>query len=156
MTKPSSSLVQAILGSGSIVGVMDAVAASVYSYLLRGGTPAGVFRYVASGVFGKDALTGGGQMVAYGLLFHFTVAIGWTGLYFLVAPHLRFLASNKVVAGIVYGVLVWLAMNFVVVPLSQVASGPIRLTTATAIMILIHMFVIGVPIAFLAERYYSK
>ena len=84
MTKPSSSLVQAILGSGSIVGVMDAV------------------------------------------------------------------------AGIVYGVLAWLAMNFVVVPLSQVASGPIRLTTATAIMILIHMFVIGVPIAFLAERYYSK
>ena len=55
MTKPSPSLVQAILGSGAIVGVMDGVAASVYSYLLRGGTPAGVFRYVASGVFGKDA-----------------------------------------------------------------------------------------------------
>ena len=89
-------------------------------------------------------------------MFHFTVAIGWTGLYFLVAPHLRFLASSRVMAGIVYGVLAWLAMNFVVVPLSQVASGPIRLTTATAIMILIRMFVIGVPIAFLAERYYSK
>ena len=61
-----------------------------------------------------------------------------------------------VVAGMAYGLFVWLMMNFVVVPLTRITMGPIRLTTGTVLMILIHLFVIGVPISYLARRYYAR
>jgi hypothetical protein len=152
MPKSPIAPVRAILGSGALIGLMDGAAASVFA-LARGGTPAGVFRYVASGVFGKSSLTGGSQMVAWGVLFHLIVATGWTALYFLIAPKVRFLTTHWLVAGMSYGLLVWLAMNFLVVPMSNASPAPVRLTAGTAIMILIHLFVIGVPIALLAKRF---
>jgi hypothetical protein len=75
MNQSAASLVRAILFSGCIVGVMDGVAASIFSFVFRGSGPAGVFRYVASGAFGKDALAGGPEMVVWGLLFHIGVPI---------------------------------------------------------------------------------
>ena len=156
IARPFAALLRAIVGAGVIVGTMDAIAASVYAYLLRGGTPAGVFRYVASGVFGRPALSAGIGMAALGLLFHFTVAIGWTGLYFVLAPKLRAASGPMIANGLVYGLLVWLAMNLVVVPLSNASPAPIRFAAPTLIMILIHLFVIGVPISWLAQRYYAK
>ena len=152
----ASSLVPGILVAGLIVGVLDAVAANAHAYLLRGTPPAAVWRYVASAVFGKSAGTGGPEMVVWGLLFHLTVAIGWTGLFFVAYPRIRFLSANMVVAGMAYGLFVWLMMNFVVVPLTRITMGPIRLTTGTVLMILIHLFVIGVPISYLARRYHAK
>ena len=151
-----SELVPGILVAGSIVGALDALAAVTHAYVLRGTPPAAVWRYVASAVFGKSAGSGGAEMVAWGLLFHLTVAIGWTGLFFVAYPRIRFLSANMIVAGIAYGLFVWLMMNFVVVPLTHITMGPIRLTTGTVLMILIHLFVIGVPISCLARRYYTK
>jgi hypothetical protein len=151
-----SSLVPGILVAGLIVGVLDALAAITHAYLLRGTPPAAVWRYVASAVFGKSAGAGGPEMVLWGLLFHLTVAIGWTGLFFVAYPRVRLLSANMVVAGMAYGLFVWLMMNFVVVPLTRITMGPIRLTTGTVLMILIHLFVIGVPISYLARRYYAR
>ncbi len=154
--RSSASLLRAILVAGSIVGAMDAVAANAHAYLLRGTPPAAVWRYVASAVFGKSAGTGGSEMVFLGLLFHLTVAIGWTGLFFVAYPRLRLLSANTLVSGMAYGLFVWLMMNFVVVPLTRITVGPIRLTSGTVMMILIHLFVIGVPIAYLAKRHYDS
>jgi hypothetical protein len=151
-----ASLVQGVLVSGSIVGAMDAVAANTHAYLLRGTPPAAVWRYVASAVFGKSAGAGGLEMVFAGLVFHFMVAIGWTGLFFVLYPRLRFFSANTFVAGMAYGLFVWLMMNFVVVPMTRITMAPIRLTTGTVLMILIHLFVIGVPIAYLARRHYQS
>ena len=150
------SLLLAILVSGLIVGAMDALAANTHAYALRGTPPAAVWRYVASAVFGDGARAGGPEMVVWGLLFHLTVAIGWTGVFFLAYPRLRFLARSAFVAGMAYGLFVWLMMNFVVVPLTRATMGPLRLTTGTVLMILIHLFVIGVPISYLARRHYAR
>ena len=154
--RPTSALVLAILVSGLLVGAMDGIAAITHAYGLRGTLPSTVFRYVASAIFGKDAFTGGGEMVAWGVLFHLTVAMGWTALYFLSAPSVRLAASRPLLAGMAYGLFVWVMMNFVVVPLTRVTVGAIRPSVATALMILIHLFVIGVPISLLAQRYYGR
>jgi hypothetical protein len=150
-----SALVRGILVAGLIVGVMDALAAISHAYFLRGTPPAAVWRYVASAVFGKSAGAGGPEMVLWGLLFHLTVAIGWTALFFVAYPRMRFLSANMVLVGMAYGLFVWLMMNVVVVPLTRITMGPIRLTTGTVLMILIHLFVIGVPISYLARRYHA-
>jgi hypothetical protein len=149
------SLPAAILIAGLIVGTFDAIAASVYSYAFSGASPDRVFRYVATGVFGKEAFTGGMPIAAWGLFFHFIVATGWTALFYLLQPKISFLSSSKYLAGIGYGIFIWLMMNFVVIPLSNVPPGTFHLNMRAVVMILIHMFVIGLPISYLADKYYS-
>lgn len=148
-------LFNSILTAGLIVGTLDAIAASVHSYGFAGVTPDKVFRYVASGVFGKDAFTGDSSVALWGLLFHFIVATGWTTLFYLLYPKVNFFSSAKFVAGISYGIFIWLMMNKVVVPLSNVPPVPFHFTIRTVVMILIHMFIIGIPISYLANRYYA-
>ena len=147
-------LIKAILIAGLIIGVLDGLAAIISSYVQREVTPDRVFRYVASGVFGKDAFTGGTPMALLGLFFHFVVATGWTTLFFLAYPRLKFLSWNKYIIGIVYGVFVLFAMNLIVIPLSNVPNpntGSVHLP-----QLFIHMFIVGLPISLLANRYYSK
>ena len=156
MNQKLISLTGSILMAGLIVGTLDAIAASVHSYGFAGVTPDKVFRYVASGVFGKDAFTGGSSIAVWGLLFHFIVATGWTTLFYLLYPKIGFFSTSKYIAGISYGLFIWLMMNKVVVPLSNVPQAPFHFTIRTAVMILIHMFIIGIPISYLANRYYSS
>ncbi len=150
------SLPVAILISGLIVGTFDAIAASVFSYGFSGASPDKVFRYVASGVFGKEALTGGMSVAAWGLFFHYIVATGWTALFYFLYPKINVLSSSKYVAGIAYGLFIWLMMNFVVVPLSNVPPSVFHFTIRTAVMIMIHLFIIGVPISYMVNKYYSN
>ncbi len=156
MDQKMTYLFKAILITGLIVGVLDAMAASVYSYVLFGSTPDKVFRYVASGFFGKEALSGGMSIAAWGLFFHFTVAMGWTALFYFLYPKISFFSSSKYISGIGYGIFIWLMMNFVVIPLSNVPPSTFHFTIRTAIMIGIHMFIIGVTISYLANRYSSS
>jgi len=156
MNQKLISLSSSILIAGLIVGILDAIAASVFSYGFSGASPDKVFRYVASGVFGKDAFAGGLPIAAWGLLFHFIVATGWAALFYLLYPKVNFFSSSKYISGISYGIFIWLMMNKVVVPLSNVPLAPFHFTIRTVAMILIHMFIIGIPISYLANRYYSS
>ena len=146
---------QSVLKSGLIVALLDGTAACLNAYLQRRVGPLAVFRYVASGAFGRDALTGGWDMVVWGLFFHFIVATSWTFLFFLLFPKVKVLQLNKVYVGILYGVVVWLGMNFIVLPLSNVPPLTFRLVP-TAIMIGIHMFVIGLTISLLANQHFAS
>ena len=145
-------LIKAILIAGLIIGLLDGLAACISAYVQREVTPDRVWRYVASGVFGKDAFAGGIPMAFMGLFFHFVIATGWTALFFLLYSRVKFLSWNKYVIGIGYGVFVMFAMNLVVVPLSNVPNpntGSVQLP-----QLFIHMFIIGVPISLLANRSY--
>lgn len=147
-------LLKAILIACLIIGLLDGAAACISAYIKNEVTPDRVFQFVASGVFGKEAFAGGTSMALLGLLFHFMVATGWTTLFFLAYPRIKFLSWNKYIVGIAYGVFVLFAMNLVVVPLSNVPNsnpGSVQLP-----QLFIHMFIVGLPISLLANRYYSK
>ncbi|MEO8362591.1 MAG: hypothetical protein ABI672_21380 [Vicinamibacteria bacterium] len=156
MSDSTSSLVPAILRAGFVVGVLDATSAMVHAYALRGTTPDRIWKYVASGAFGPAANTGGPEMIVAGLLFHFVIATCWTGLFFVLAGKIPALLKHKVIAGILYGWFIWLAMNFVIVPMSRIGPFPMRLSVPTILQIMIHLFIIGVPISLLASRYQAK
>jgi hypothetical protein len=155
MGPSTSSIWVSILKSGIVVGVLDALAAIIHAYFFNGSSPDAVFRYVATGLFGKAALSGGLPTAFAGLALHFTVAISWTALFYVLYPKLKFLSSSMLLSGIVYGLFIWLMMNFIVVPLSPVLAGPIRIRLATLFMIAIHLFVIGVPISWLTSRFFK-
>lgn len=153
----SRNLFRGLLLSGLLIGLLDGTAACISAFASRGTSPVVVFQYVASGVFGREAFSGGLSIAAMGLLFHFIIALSWTALFFLLYPRADFLSRNKILAGMAYGLFVWLFMSYIVVPLSNVPprTGP-PAVSAIITGILIHMFVIGVPISLLARRHFSN
>ena len=154
-TLPGKNLIKTILITGLIAGTLDILAASTNAYLRSGISPIRVLQFVASGLFGTEAFSGGLTMAFSGLIIHYMIALSWTLLFFLIYPKLSFLSKNKIVTGILYGIFVWLAMNFVVLPLTAVPKSPFNATQAIVGTVIL-IFMIGLPISILANRYYSN
>jgi hypothetical protein len=162
---PTNKFYKAVLTTGLIAGTLDATAASIQYYINTGNEPVRVFRYVASGALGKEALTKDlYTMAAWGLLFHMLIAMTWTLIFFLFFRQIRSVLKNKFVAGIVYAMFVWCIMNLLVVPLAFHADlgmqakglfSQARLKNSLIAMGIL-IIAIGLPISLLADGYYSK
>jgi hypothetical protein len=148
----NSNLLTNISITGLIAGTIDILAAI---FLLAGGNAVGTLKYVASGAFGKAALEGGSEMAAWGLLFHFVIALSWTTAYFLLYPKLPFLKWNKWLNAIAYGLIVQTLMNFVILPFSQIPPRPFNWVSFLENAVIL-MFSIGLPVSLMAERFYRK
>lgn len=148
--------VRAILWGGLIAGALDITYAIVFSYLRSNVAPAVILQSVASGLLGANSYQGGFATAALGLFLHFLIAYIWAALYYFASLKLDVLARVPYVCGVVYGVLIYVVMNYVVIPLSAVPprTGP-RPTLVLVTGLLIHMLGIGLPIA-LATRRFSK
>ena len=146
--------IRIILRAGLVAGMLDALAATIM-FMIRGGKdPAVVWKFVASGIFGKDAFTGGSGMVVWGLVFHFCIALLWALVFFLIYPAVRRFISNTVLIGLLYGILVWLVMNLIMLPLSHVPAQPAN-PSGVLIGMGVLMMCIGLPIALIVHRHYS-
>lgn len=157
LIKPSilmNTYYKSILQTGLIAGTLDLIGAVVSSTILNQKIPYKIFHYIASGIFGKEAFTRGGMMIFFGLLFHYLIAYTFTLFYFWLYPKIGFLAINRVLSGVLYGAFVWVIMNRVIVPLSNVTTGPFNLTNALVGMAVL-MLMIGLPIASGAAKYYD-
>lgn len=147
--------VTAIIVTGFIAGSLDIIAACVQYYIRTGKEPGNVLRYVASGVFGKDALTGGIPMAAWGLFFHYVIALGFTLFFLWIYPKINLGSKNKWITGFLYGAFVWAVMNLVIVKLSNIfPPAPFDINKAVIAMLIL-MFCIGLPISLLIGQYYS-
>ena len=112
-------------------------------------------QYIASGVFGKESFSGGTATVIAGLIFHYIIALSFTTLYFIVFPYIPFLGKQKLISGVLYGAFVWCVMNLVTVPLSNASKSPLTWSGASLSMAIL-IVCIGLPISFLASKYYSS
>jgi hypothetical protein len=152
-TRSEKSLPKAILITGLIAGLMDAAGAIIH-YLSAGRKdPIKIFNFIASGVFGKDGLTGGMPMAILGFVFHMIIATIWATIFFFLCSRLKLYTKNWIVVGLAYGVVVWLGMNLVVVPLSN--TPPMNRTPSGVLIgTIILMLCIGLPCAYSAKRYF--
>ncbi|HEY4290848.1 MAG TPA: hypothetical protein VGN00_27295 [Puia sp.] len=147
--------IQALLLTTLLAGSLDALSA-ITQYTLAGNhQPARIFRYIASGFFGRDALTGGTPMVVYGVLFHYFFAFLFTLAFFLLHPYIPFLSLHPFISGILYGLTAWLIMNLLVVPLSHIGARPFHLWPSL-IGAGILIIAIGLPISLLAKRWLKE
>ena len=145
-----------ILLGGLIAGTLDITYACIFSYLRRGTRPSVVLQSVASGALGRSAFEGGAKTAALGLAFHFLIAFIAATVYYFASRVLRFMVTQAVICGILYGVLVYLFMNCVVLRLSAIHSTTWPWSYPWPALIgglLIHMFGIGLPIALITRRY---
>jgi uncharacterized membrane protein YagU involved in acid resistance len=149
----TSGLIPAILLTGLLAGTLDILAAFTHAFVANETTPIRVLQFIASKAVGPDAFSGGLPMAMLGLFFHYIIAFSWTTLFFLLYPRLKFLSGNKIMVGLGYGVFVWLMMNLVVLPIVNGAFQPFQLQSVIGMAIL--MLCIGLPISWMASKYYS-
>ena len=141
---------QAILWGGFIAGALD-ITYAIVEGALSGRPPARTLQSVASGMLGRAAFQGGWGIAALGLVLHFLIALGAATVYYAASRRMAILVDRAWISGLLFGALVYLAMNRIVLPLSAV---PFK-TTLQIPGLLVHMFFVGLPIA-LSVRHYSK
>jgi len=141
-----------ILLGGLIAGTLDILAAFVSSGL-RGVSPTQVLQAIASGLLGADSFKGGFATAALGLILHLFIATTATAVYYAASRKLKALVEQAIVFGLVYGVAVFVFMNFIVLPLSAVPFKPPHTLDAIVTGVLILMFCVGLPIALVVRRY---
>jgi hypothetical protein len=146
-------LLKAIVYGGAACGILDGVAASV-QFALRGIEPLRVWQVVASGLMGDRAFGMGWFSGAFGLVLHFLIAMIVTTVFVGACPQFPALQQFYWISGPLYGVIVFLVMNLIVVPLSARPKKPAPVVVV-AVQIVIHLFFVGLPIATAANRFLS-
>ena len=145
---------KAILLGGLACGILDITQAFI-GWGLEGVAPIRILQSVASGVLGRASFQGGWPSAALGLVCHFVIAFGAATVYYLASRKIPFMTEHAVLAGLLYGEIVFWFMQYVVVELSRahrrsisewdwatIITGPIG-----------HMFLVGLPIALIVKRY---
>ena len=146
--------VRVVLYGGLIAGTLDLSAAFISSWLRAGVGPVRVMQSIASGLLGAAAFTGGATSAALGVVLHFLIATVATAVFYFASRTLRLLIKQPITAGLLYGVAVYVFMNFVVIPLSAVPRrGGTPPLSGRIIGLLIIMFCVGLPIALIVRRF---
>jgi hypothetical protein len=139
----------AALGGG-VAGLLDAVYATVLWGFILGDNPAGVWQSVAAGLLGKASYQGGNATASLGLALHVFIAFVMALVYVRASRSLPVLVRRPLTMGILYGVVLYLVMNFLVVPLSAIGFHAPSLPSAIRAFIP-HVALVGPAIALIAS-----
>ena len=142
---------RAIAVGGAAAGVVDLLGAIV---IFWPAAPAGILRSIAAGVVGSAAARSGGLgLAALGLVLHFVVATGAAAVFVAAARRAPVLVSRPWITGPLYGLVVYLVMNYAVIPLSAIGRFPGPWSATTYQVIALHMLGVGPAIVLAARRW---
>lgn len=147
-------MTRAVLAGGAIAGVLDILGA----FAIAWPTPPGrILRAIAGGVVGPAAAAAGGTgTAAAGLALHFTIAIGAAAVFVAAAVGYPVLRRHPIVIGPLYGLAVFLVMQYVVIPLSAIGRFPGAWTAGTLQVLAVHLVGVGPPIVWAARRWLGR
>ncbi|MGN6790011.1 MAG: hypothetical protein ACTHJP_10835 [Rhodanobacteraceae bacterium] len=143
-------VLSAVIVGGLIAGTVDIGAAA----LINRTDPSVVQQFIAGGLFGPAALQGGAYTMWLGLFLQWGMSILIAAIFALAALRVRWLTSRWLLAGLAYGVIVFVVMNYAVMPLSAWHRIN-RFTPLSFAGNLAAMLVFGVIVAFYARRFLS-
>lgn len=135
-----------------VVGTLDISEVLIVSWL-KGGAPLKIFQAIASGIYGKASYEGGNRTILIGLLLHYFIAASVVAVYFLASRKLAVLNQYPVLTGAIYGVGVYLFMNFVVLP--AVGMAPKFTTFSVVNQLFCHIVLIGITTGLFARGLYT-
>ena len=142
-----------ILAAGLVSAALDLLFACVFYGIRNSVSPLRIFQSIGTGWFGRASFEMGWTSGATGFFSHFAILIVAAGLFFAAARRLPILTRQAFWAGIAYGAAIYVVMNYVVVPLSAAPHGN-RALDATIGELCSHLFLVGLPIAYIVRRYY--
>lgn len=147
-----TNLLKATLAGGATAATLDIIYA-IARQAGRGRSSEWVLQSVASGWLGDAAFASGQVGAAIGLISHYGIVLVAAALFVLASRRVPLAHRHVVATGGAYGVLVYLFMNFVVLPLS---AFPFELTYTGARLLegfVSHAVLVGLPIAVAASRF---
>lgn len=147
-TSGKATLARATLLATLAAGTLDIGAAIL---LNLGVGPRVVLQSVAGGWLGRATYQGGWPTALLGLASHFGIMLGIAAIYMALAARLPALRSRWLAAGVLWGVAVWLVMSQVVVPLSA-STLPAPDLPAIVQGLIVHVLMVGLPMAWIARR----
>ncbi len=152
-TPTDRSAIRAIAVGAIVAGVLDATFAVIVDVvILRAFSLLGVLQWIASGLLGSSAFSGGVATAGLGVAIHFAIAGAFAAVYYAVSLRVRALRTHAVPVGIAYGAAIWLLMDLIVLPQSGVPKAGFDPIVFTAFL-LDHAFFVGLPIAVAVKRY---
>jgi uncharacterized membrane protein YagU involved in acid resistance len=142
MNNSRTLLASALLG-GLIAGTIDIGAAA----LINSTDIPTILKAIAAGLLGKASFEKGVEAEWLGLFLQLAMSIVIAAVFVVAAQRLQLLRRRWMGSGLAYGVIVFVVMNYVVLPLSAVGHIP-HFTTAKFLENLLAMLLFGFIIAF--------
>jgi hypothetical protein len=109
-----------------------------------------MLRFVASGPF-PQATEWGAPGAVLGLLVHFTLMGIMAAIFVLAAQRFPDIVRSPLKWGILYGLVTYVAMNWVVVPIRFHAPLPPK-AVSIATQLFAHIVLVGIPFALITAR----
>jgi hypothetical protein len=142
MTAAPAARILASLSAGLVAGTTNLIAAGA----IFGGTLTHGLQQIASGLFGDAAYHGGAGSAALCAGLHYFISIVAAGLYCALALRSRWWRDHWLAGGALFGVVAYLVMNLVVVPLSNAPKADFA-PAIIAKELVAHTVMFGIPIA---------
>ena len=139
-----------ILIAGLIVGVLD-ISSAFLIWWQRGVALQRGLQGIAAGLLGVNSYEGGMATAGLGLALHFFVAFVVVSIFYLASRKIPYLTKQPLVSGAFYGIGVYIVMYWFVLP---TAFPTFRHRLGNELLaVAIHIFLIGLPTAFIVRRY---
>jgi uncharacterized membrane protein len=142
-----------VIWIGLVAGTLD-ISENIIFNAFRHITPYQIFQYIASGLIDGKSFALGGASVALGVGIHYAIAMTWAVVFYLLSRKLFFLTRHAAISGITYGGLVYIIMNFAVLPLTRVPHARAAMTVASRISgVFALLFCIGLTISLVVKHF---
>ena len=148
-----STALRTIAWAWLVAGTLDITSAFVIA-AIKGIGSMRMLQGITSGLIGAKSFEGGLATAGFGLAIHFLIALTVATLFYLASRRLTFLTQHAVVSGLFYGIAVYLFMYWIVIRLVFPNAHPSLSRDVTAV--LVHMFLIGLPISLIVSGFSKK
>lgn len=152
MNAPNFSRTEAILWGGLAAGLLDLLLIFAIWDTFENVPPVVILQAIATAFMGDAAYQAGNPAALLGLVLHFFVSLCFAAVYVIVAGRIALLKTYPFIFGPVYGIIAYLVMTYIVVPLSLATFGRPETLFDLARSVLMHMFIFAPPIAWAASR----
>ena len=142
-------MLRPILWATLIAGTLDIV----FAFVLAGAVVP-VLRTIASGPLG-DTIADSGAGAPLGLLTHFALIALMAAAYIAAAARIPLLTRRWWIMGGLYGVLLWIVMYWIVMPLRWDSYATPSEPLAIGKQLFAHCVLVGLPIAWVAVRHFG-
>lgn len=139
---------KAIVFGGLSAGTIDVGSACVINRL----SPAVILHAIASGLLGAAAFRGGLSTALAGLALQWLMSLLIAAVFVAAAVRLDWVTRRWMAAGVAYGAVIYLVMNFAVVPLSAAPFHP-HFTAGKVLENLLAMILFGLIVSGCARRF---
>ncbi len=141
------SILTAIVLGGVVAATLDIGAAM----LISGAGLTTILQFIASGLIGKAAFDGGTATAVLGAALQEALGLIIAAVFVSASLALPWLRRRWLAAGLAYGVMIYLVMNYVVMPLSAVGHFP-KFSVEGLVKNGLAMLAFGLIIAWFAQR----